>query len=563
MMEQACWRAHTRIRGSIAAISLLEYGEFIVLAHERAKETLLRAASFSERAEAARSAIALGMPLAEIEEFLDHLDAIKKPGEAPVSLSSPTAQSVAQATGAVGPRVESRLTGTGWAAIYVALAASLLVATTVGSIRLYRIWMARSDSQPDYVAELCGSADAQWLMEGMPEADGRLPAGRRLVLASGLAEIVFASGSQVILEGPAEFQPLSPTEGLLSQGLLSARVPPAARGFVVRAPNATVVDLGTEFGIAVEHGGLSDVEVFAGRVEVGLNADADAEPTGTKQVLLAGEAIQVWLPAASGRPLMETTAAGLMRFVRSLPSATKPPTEAAQADAPATVAERFGVPEAAEELVGPLYQPKGRLVYLDLASHANEDLSKSKGTVAGNDLMELGSGEQTLAGVRFHIGGSTIQLGSKRLPEGPSQVQSIPVRRRVATLYLLHAAQYGDARFGVADGTLIGHYQIRYADGNEATIPIVCGEDVRDWWSYDPKNLATRGQVAWVGRNAATKQAKFYLRLYLSVWENPRPETPIASLDYVSAMTAAAPFCAAITVEIPLPVQARPVPPSA
>ena len=177
--------------------------------------------------------------------------------------------------------------------------------------------------------------------------------------------------------------------------------------------------------------------------------------------------------------------------------------------------------------------------------------------------MELGSGEQTLAGVRFRIGDSTIQLGSKRLSKEPSQVEAIPVQRRVATLYLLHAAQWGDARFGVADGTNIGHYQIHYADGSQATIPIVCGEDVRDWWSYDHKKLATRGQVVWVGRNAATKQAKIYLRLYLSVWENPHPEKTVASLDYVSAMTVAAPFCAAITVEMPLPAQAGPAPLSA
>ena len=55
----------------------------------------------------------------------------------------------------------------------------------------------------------------------------------------------------------------------------------------------------------------------------------------------------------------------------------------------------------------------------------------------------------------------------------------------------------------------------------------------------------------WVGQNAATKEAKIYLRLYLSVWENPHPEKTVASLGYVSAMTDAAPFCAAITVEMP------------
>ncbi len=184
------------------------------MAHERAKERLLRAATFPERAKAVRTAIALGMPLAEIEEFLDYLDATKTPGEAPVSLSLRAAPSGVPATATIGPRSKSRLTGTRWIAVYATLAASVLLAVTLGSIRLYRIL------KPIYVAELCGGADARWLEEGMPQADGRLPAGRRLVLATGLAEIAFASGAHVILEGPAEFEPLSPTGGLLSQGLL-------------------------------------------------------------------------------------------------------------------------------------------------------------------------------------------------------------------------------------------------------------------------------------------------------------------------------------------------------
>ena len=427
------------------------------------------------------------------------------------------------------------------------------------------------------MAELCGGADAKWSEEGTPEANGHLPAGRRLVLTSGLAEIAFASGARVILEGPAEFEPLSQNSGHLSLGLLSARVPPAARGFVVRAPNAMVVDWGTEFGVAVEEGGLSDVEVFAGRVEVELAAGG--KPTGAKQVVPAGEAIHVWAPTANGLPVVKTTSAGLMHFVRSLPSAAKPASTVAEANPPATAAERFGIPEAAAELVDPLHHPKGRLVYLDLTPYTNEALSKSKGMVAGNDLLELSSGEQTLAGVRFRISDSTIQLGSKLLPGEPSQIEAIPVERRVATLYLLHATQWGNAQFDVADllhatqggnaqfdvadGTNIGHYQINYVDGSQATIPIIYGEDVRDWWSRDHKKLATRGQVVWVGRNAATKQIKIYLRLYLNVWENPHPKKTVASLDYVSAMTVAAPFCVAITAEMPLPIQARSPPLSA
>ena len=50
---------------------------------------------------------------------------------------------------------------------------------------------------------------------------------------------------------------------------------------------------------------------------------------------------------------------------------------------------------------------------------------------------------------------------------------------------------------------------------------------------------------------AAAKKSNCHLRLYLTVWENPHQEKTVASIDFVSAMTVAAPFCVAITAEGP------------
>jgi DNA-binding transcriptional MerR regulator len=44
------------------------------MAHENAKLLLERAATFAQREEAIRQAVSLGMPLREIEEYLDWLD---------------------------------------------------------------------------------------------------------------------------------------------------------------------------------------------------------------------------------------------------------------------------------------------------------------------------------------------------------------------------------------------------------------------------------------------------------------------------------------------------------
>ena len=364
----------------------------------------------------------------------------------------------------------------------------------------------------------------------------------------------------MVVEGPAEFEPLSRNGVLLHLGMLTARVPPEAQGFTVRSLSATVVDMGTEFGVAVEQGGATDVEVFIGVVEV--RVDHNEAPTGEQHAVRAGEAVQVWSPNESEQPLVDKAAAGLMRYARSLPPA-EPAGEVSPVETPATAAERFGIPEAGAELVGPVHQPQGRLVCLDLAPYANEALSESKGTTKNNDLLALGSGEQTMAGVRFRIGEGTIQLSCSREDELPAQVEAIAVRRRVAKLYVLHAAQWINSQTRIPDGTEIGNYQVHYVDGSQETIPIVSGEDVRDWWSLDHAKLVTRGQVVWVGRNEAATKAGHYLRLYMTAWENPHPEKTVAHLDYVSAMTEAGPFCAAITVEMPSPGQASPAPPSA
>jgi DNA-binding transcriptional MerR regulator len=47
------------------------------MSHEIAKLLLEHAETFLERTEAIKSAMALGMPLSEIEEYLDWLDALR------------------------------------------------------------------------------------------------------------------------------------------------------------------------------------------------------------------------------------------------------------------------------------------------------------------------------------------------------------------------------------------------------------------------------------------------------------------------------------------------------
>ena len=77
------------------------------------------------------------------------------------------------------------------------------------------------------------------------------------------------------------------------------------------------------------------------------------------------------------------------------------------------------------------------------------------------------------------------------------------------------------------------------------------GKDVRDWWFRDDEKEASRSKVAWKGDNELAAKYGCRLRLYLSTWENPKPDSKVISIDYIGQKeaTVAAPFCAALTLE--------------
>jgi hypothetical protein len=126
---------------------------------------------------------------------------------------------------------------------------------------------AAASSSPA-VAKLVAAMDARWSSGGSLRVGSQLPA-RPLKLESGLAEVRFASGASVVLQGPTECVLESPSHLKLGRGRLSANVPTEAVGFSVRTPVAAVVDLGTEFGVHSNEAGATDVHVFRGQVALG------------------------------------------------------------------------------------------------------------------------------------------------------------------------------------------------------------------------------------------------------------------------------------------------------
>ncbi len=117
-----------------------------------------------------------------------------------------------------------------------------------------------------------------------------MPAGS-LFLQSGWIRIDFPTGVTAIVEGPAHFLVQSSATIHLTSGRISAEVTPAGHGFAIDAPFCRVVDLGTEFGIAVDSQGRSRVEVFKGQVS--LNRPTAAGGMAGSELLSQGSARRI------------------------------------------------------------------------------------------------------------------------------------------------------------------------------------------------------------------------------------------------------------------------------
>jgi hypothetical protein len=185
---------------------------------------------------------------------------------------------------------------------------------------------------------------------------------------------------------------------------------------------------------------------------------------------------------------------------------------------------------------------------IDLSAHYNAALADDwhGSQWHGNNLAVLPSGARTLAGVSFDVRG-IVQVSGLALRQSvadfPEAVTGIEISRKVRRLHFLQATSWG---LYVTNGALLGRYLVHYADGSQQNIPILNGIDTREWQAgSDGTKDLERAVVAWQGRNARG----IAVHLFKSTWENPRPETEVESIDFVSEMTQSAPFLIALTTE--------------
>jgi hypothetical protein len=156
--------------------------------------------------------------------------------------------------------------------------ATALAAIVVLVVGLYVAWKQAGSSnevvsQAQPAIELATAIKVQdvcWEPDSPAPTAGSVVTSGRLRLRSGRLTLAFFSGVALTIEGPADLELFAANRVFCHQGKLRARVPPGAEGFTVFAPGFELVDLGTEFGLNLEPGGMSRVMVFEGEASVSV-----------------------------------------------------------------------------------------------------------------------------------------------------------------------------------------------------------------------------------------------------------------------------------------------------
>lgn len=103
-----------------------------------------------------------------------------------------------------------------------------------------------SKAERESVAKLTETVDCFWENDSAATAKGAfLKPGSKLKLIGGLAEIKFACGAKVILQGPANLEIESTKTAILHSGKITADVPDELEGFKIRTPVAEITSLPT------------------------------------------------------------------------------------------------------------------------------------------------------------------------------------------------------------------------------------------------------------------------------------------------------------------------------
>ncbi|MCK6490298.1 MAG: hypothetical protein L6R48_18640, partial [Planctomycetes bacterium] len=175
---------------------------------------------------------------------------------------------------------------------------------------------------------------------------------------------------------------------------------------------------------------------------------------------------------------------------------------------------------------------------LDLAAVANRgfaDDTADDGTggwtdQGDNDLRGMPSGLVEVGGVPFAVvnpaanqGRSALILRPGAAPAFAAQA-SLAAGRRADWISLLHASAW------TGRDAVVGRIELRYADGGHASLPVVVGEQVADWWGGESRRSHARPL-------SGVNPRRDPVYLHAASFANPRPGVALEAVELHAAGT--------------------------
>jgi hypothetical protein len=235
-----------------------------------------------------------------MNRLLSHAYEPERPSEAFVALA--IERMLGRAKGEAARRRRHRLLFWEWPAAWgrpaamLAIGALVLSAGLVGGFVARQHFLGAAKDQPSLamavneseqaVATLASAVDAVWATPLKESA--RLGSGL-LQLKEGVAQVVFAKGAVVSLEGPVELELINDSRCRLVSGAVAATVPADAIGFTVVTTDMRIIDLGTSFGVRIGDDESTEVHVFDGEVDLVEMEGKNRQPNR----LLEGQALRL------------------------------------------------------------------------------------------------------------------------------------------------------------------------------------------------------------------------------------------------------------------------------
>lgn len=198
--------------------------------------------------------------------------------------------------------------------------------------------------------------------------------------------------------------------------------------------------------------------------------------------------------------------------------------------------------------------PKATGKQIDLSAYYVLGLGEDARGVTSQEqpFIDLPHGLQTMQGVTFDIRGM-VQLKHEDFRQDlPSGVQNIRIGEACRSLQFLHSC----LSIPNTHAALVANYLITYDDGTTETAPVRAGMEIGNIYRSDGKSPRPPLVLGWMGETADSRRRgekekkPITVCLYKMTWQNPHPEKPVRSVDFVSTDPEhAAPVLFAVTAE--------------